>query len=47
MAAAAAGLNLLLDGIAWLVPLAAPPHLLLRYAPDFVREMVGPPQTAG
>lgn len=38
----AAGLHLALDGLSWLVPLAAPPHLLLRYAPEFVREMVGP-----
>ncbi len=42
MAALAAGLNIALDGLCWLVPWAAPPHLLLRYAPDFVREMVGP-----
>jgi hypothetical protein len=42
MAALAAGLHLGLDGLAWLVPFAAPPHLLLRYAPEFVREMVGP-----
>lgn len=43
MAALAAGLHIVLDGLSWLVPWAAPPHLLLRYAPDFVREMVGPP----
>ena len=42
LAALAAALHLSLDGLAWLVPFAAPPHLLLRYAPDFVRDMVGP-----
>ncbi|HEU4382329.1 MAG TPA: hypothetical protein VFR85_02405 [Anaeromyxobacteraceae bacterium] len=42
LAVQAAGLHLLLDGLSWLVPFAAPPHLLLRYAPDFVRDMVGP-----
>ncbi len=42
LAALAAGLHLALDGLSWLVPFAAPPHLLLRYAPEFVREMVGP-----
>lgn len=42
LAAAAGGLHLALDGLTWLVPWAAPPHLLLRWAPDFVREMVGP-----
>ncbi len=42
LVAAAAGLHLLLDGVCWLVPFAAPPHLLLRYAPEFVRDMVGP-----
>ncbi len=42
LAALAAGLHLALDGLFWLVPWAAPPHLLLRYAPEFVREMVGP-----
>ena len=42
LAALAGCLHLGLDGLAWLVPWAAPPHLLLRYAPDFVREMVGP-----
>ena len=35
-------MHLALDGLTWLVPLAAPPHLLLRYAPELVREMVGP-----
>ena len=42
LVAVAAGLYLALDGLAWLVPYAAPPHLLLRYAPEFVRDMVGP-----
>lgn len=42
LAALAAGLHLGLDGLSWLVPGAAPPHLLLRYGPDFAREMVGP-----
>jgi len=42
LAAIAAGMNLALDGLSWLVPFAAPPHLLLRYAPEFVREMLGP-----
>jgi hypothetical protein len=42
LAALAAALHLGLDGLAWLVPWAAPPHLLLRYAPEFVRDMVGP-----
>jgi hypothetical protein len=42
LVAVAAGLHLALDGVAWLVPYAAPPHLLLRYAPEFVRDMVGP-----
>lgn len=42
LAALATGLHLGLDGLSWLVPGAAPPHLLLRYGPDFAREMVGP-----
>jgi hypothetical protein len=42
LAAVAAGMHLAMDGLSWLVPFAAPPHLLLRYAPEFVREMVGP-----
>lgn len=42
LAAAAAGLHLALDGLCWLVPFAAPPHLLLRWAPEFVRDMLGP-----
>ena len=42
LALLASGLHLALDGLCWLAPWAAPPHLLLRYAPDFVREMVGP-----
>lgn len=42
LALLASGLDLALDGITWLVPLAAPPHLLLRHAPDFVRQVVGP-----
>ncbi len=40
--AVAAGLHLAVDGLSWLVPGTAPPHLLLRYGPDFAREMVGP-----
>ncbi len=42
LAALGASLHLALDGLCWLVPFAAPPHLLLRYAPEFVRDMVGP-----
>lgn len=42
LAALAASLHLCLDGIAWLVPGAAPPHLLLRYAPELVQELVAP-----
>ena len=42
LAVLAAGVHLALDGLSWLLPFAAPPHLLLRYAPEFVRDMVGP-----
>ena len=42
LVALAAGLHLALDALCWLVPWTAPPHLLLRYAPEFVRHMVGP-----
>lgn len=39
---AAWGVNLAFDGVGWLVPGLTPPHLLLRYAPDFVAQMVSP-----
>lgn len=42
LAAISASLHLALDGISWLVPGAAPPHLLLRHAPEAVQEVVGP-----
>src|SRR5574342_608661 len=42
LVAIAAGLHLALDGLAWLIPYPAPRHLPLRYAPEFVRDMVGP-----
>jgi hypothetical protein len=40
--AAAWAVNLAFDGVGWLVPGIAPPHLLLRYAPEFVQQMVTP-----
>ena len=40
--AAAWAVNLAFDGMGWLVPGLAPPHLLLRYAPEFVQQMVTP-----
>jgi hypothetical protein len=40
--AAALGVNLAFDGLAWAVPFLAPPHLLLRHAPEFVRDMLSP-----
>jgi hypothetical protein len=40
--AAALAVNLAFDGVGWLVPWTTPPHLLLRYAPEFVREMLSP-----
>jgi hypothetical protein len=39
---AAWALNVAFDGVGWLVPGLAPPHLLLRYAPEFVQQMVTP-----
>jgi len=36
----ALAVNLAFDGLGALVPGAAPPHLLLRYAPEFVRDML-------
>jgi len=40
--AAALAVNLAFDGAGQLVPLVAPPHLQLRYAPEFIREMLSP-----
>jgi hypothetical protein len=40
--AAALAVNLAFDGVGWIVPWTTPPHLLLRYAPEFVREMLSP-----
>jgi hypothetical protein len=40
--AAALAVNLAFDGLGWLIPWTTPPHLLLRYAPEFVREMLSP-----
>ena len=42
LAALAGLLHLGWDGLASLAPGAAPPHLLLRYASEFVREVLSP-----
>jgi hypothetical protein len=39
---AAWGANLAFDGLGWVVPALAPPHLLHRYMPEMIRGMVSP-----
>jgi hypothetical protein len=40
--AVAWAVNVAFDVVGWVVPGLAPPHLLLRYAPEFVQQMVTP-----
>ena len=39
---AAWGVNLAFDGLSWIVPPLAPPHLQHRYMPEMIRAMVSP-----
>jgi hypothetical protein len=39
---AAWAVNVAFDVVGWFIPGLAPPHLLLRYAPEFVQQMVTP-----
>ncbi len=37
---AAWGVNLAFDGLAWIAPQLAPPHLLTSYMPEAIRDMI-------